>query len=120
MPCELGSLKQGEHFKYLPYAFTEQGVSMPSAVLGSPKAVDISIRIMRAFVRLRMILATNDALRYAIEGLERRANKSKRDIRLAIKAIQSIVFYLRFFNAEITIRGIRVSFSLVVRDSNQA
>jgi hypothetical protein len=61
---QFGSLKQGGHFKYLPYAFTEQGVSMLSAVLNSPKAVDISIRIMRAFVKLRMILSTNDALRH--------------------------------------------------------
>jgi hypothetical protein len=88
---QFGSLKQGEHFKYLPFAFTEQGVSMLSAVLNSPKAVDISIRIMRAFVKLRAILASNDALRYAIEGLERRTNKNERDIQLAIKAIQSIL-----------------------------
>jgi phage regulator Rha-like protein len=88
---QFGSLKQGEHFKYLPYAFTEQGVSMLSAVLKSPKAVDISIRIMRAFVKLRTILATNDALRYAIEGLERRVGKNERDIQIAIKAIQSIL-----------------------------
>jgi ORF6N domain len=88
---QFGSLKQGKHFKYLPYAFTEQGVSMLSAVLNSPIAVDISIRIMRAFVKLRMILSTNDALRYAIEGLERRTGKNERDIQLAIKAIQSIL-----------------------------
>jgi len=46
---------------------------------------------MRAFVKLRSILADNDALRYAIEGLERRVGKNERDIQLAIKAIQSIL-----------------------------
>lgn len=86
-----GSLKRGQHSKYLPHVFTEQGVSMLSAVLSSPTAIDISIRIMRAFVKLRSILANNDALRYAIEGLERRVGKNERDIQLAINAIQSIL-----------------------------
>lgn len=86
-----GSLKRGQHLKYLPYAFTEQGVSMLSALLSSSIAVDISIRIMRAFVRLRSILADNEALRYAIEGLERRMGKNERDIQIAIKAIQSLL-----------------------------
>ena len=90
-PSATFRLKRGQHAKYLPYAFTEQGVSMLSAVLNSPVAVDISIRIMRAFVRLRSILAENEALRYAIEGLERRMSKNERDIQIAIKAIQSIL-----------------------------
>jgi len=77
--------------RYMPYAFTEQGVSMLSAVLNSPIAIDISIRIMRAFVKLRSILAENETLRYAIEGLERRVGKNERDIQIAIKAIQSIL-----------------------------
>jgi hypothetical protein len=77
--------------RYMPYVFTEQGVSMLSAVLSSPVAVDISIRIMRAFVKLRSILAENVTLRYAIEGLEHRVGKNERDIQLAIKAIQSIL-----------------------------
>jgi hypothetical protein len=88
---QFGSLKRGQHAKYLPYAFTEQGVSMLSAVLNSSVAIDISIRIMRAFVRLRTILAENEALRYAVEGLERRMSKNERDIQIAIKAIQSIL-----------------------------
>jgi hypothetical protein len=75
----------------MPYAFTEQGVSMLSAVLNSSIAVDISIKIMRAFIKLRTILAENEGLRYAIEGLERRVGKNERDIQLAIKAIQSIL-----------------------------
>jgi len=86
-----GSLKRGQHSKYLPYVFTEQGVSMLSAVLSSPVAIDISIRIMRAFVKLRTILANNEALRYAVEGLERRVGKNERDIQIAINAIQSIL-----------------------------
>ncbi|MCQ2317726.1 MAG: ORF6N domain-containing protein [Bacteroidales bacterium] len=45
--------KQGQHIKYLPYAFTEQGVAMLSGVLHSPTAVEANIRIMRAFVGMR-------------------------------------------------------------------
>src|SRR3989339_1605397 len=65
-------LKKGRNLKYLPYAFTEQGVSMLSAVLNSPKAIEISLHIMRAFVQLRKMLLGNEALRYAIESLEKR------------------------------------------------
>jgi hypothetical protein len=45
-----------------PYAFTEHGVAMLSSVLLSPVAIDINISIMRTFIRLRRILATNDDL----------------------------------------------------------
>jgi phage regulator Rha-like protein len=82
---------RGQHRKYLPYAFTEQGVAMLSAVLHSETAIKISIQIINAFVKLRNMLATNEALRYAIEGLERRVGKNERDIQIAIKAIQSIM-----------------------------
>ena len=45
--------KQGHHLKYLPYAFTEQGVAMLSSVLRSDTAIEVNIRIMRAFVSIR-------------------------------------------------------------------
>ena len=71
MVFQIGIPKRGGT-RYLPYAFTEQGVSMLSAILNSKSAVNISIHIMRAFVRLRVMLLENDALRYAIEGLEKK------------------------------------------------
>lgn len=49
---------RGEHRKQLPYAFTEQGVAMLSSALRSPRAVQVNIEIMRAFVRLRRETAT--------------------------------------------------------------
>jgi ORF6N domain len=48
--------------RYLPYAFTEQGVAMLSNVLNSEQAIETNIAIMRAFVRLRQMLATNEEL----------------------------------------------------------
>jgi hypothetical protein len=47
---------RGQHSKYLPYAFTEQGVAMLSGVLNSDKAINMNIAIMRAFVEIRRIL----------------------------------------------------------------
>ena len=46
-------LKRGQHSKYLPYAFTEQGVAMLSSVLNSDEAIRVNILIMRVFVKLR-------------------------------------------------------------------
>ena len=86
-----GILKKGQHAKYMPYAFTEQGVAMLSSVLRSKKAVQINIGIIRAFVRLRQMLTENEALRYAIEGLERKVKKNERNIDIAIKAIHGIL-----------------------------
>jgi len=56
--------------RYLPYAFTEHGVSMLSAVLNSERAVQMSILIIRAFVKLREILATHKDLAARMEKLE--------------------------------------------------
>jgi hypothetical protein len=55
-----------------PYAFTEQGVAMLSSVLRSPRAVQVNIEIMRAFVRLREILATHKDLARKLEKLEKK------------------------------------------------
>jgi hypothetical protein len=70
--CQIGTLKRGQHFKYLPCAFTEQGVAMLSSVLRSPQAVQVNIAIMRAFVRLREPLALHRDLAHKLAELERR------------------------------------------------
>ncbi len=56
--------------RYLPYAFTEQGVAMLSSVLNSDRAIDVNIAIMRAFMRLRDILLTHKDLAGKIAALE--------------------------------------------------
>lgn len=55
-----------------PYAFTEQGVAMLSSVLRSPRAVQVNIEIMRAFVRLRQMLASHEDLARKLHALERK------------------------------------------------
>ena len=64
--------RRGTHRKYLPYAFTEQGVAMLSSVLRSPRAIRANIEIMRAFVRLREVLATQRHLAKKLARLERK------------------------------------------------
>jgi len=58
--------------RYPPYAFTEQGVAMLSSVLRSPRAVAVNIEIMRAFVRLRRILASHADLARKLDALEKK------------------------------------------------
>ena len=71
---QIASLKdgRGEHRKYLPYAFTENGVAMLSSVLNSERAIDVNIQIMRTFTKLREMLLTHKDLQKKIEELERK------------------------------------------------
>jgi hypothetical protein len=65
-------LKRGQNIKYLPYAFTEQGVAMLSSVLRSSRAVEVNIAIMRTFVQLRRLMDSNRHLARKIEALEKK------------------------------------------------
>lgn len=62
---------RGKHIKYRPYAFTEHGILMLSSVLKSERAVQVNIQIMRTFVRLRELLASNAELNHRLDDLER-------------------------------------------------
>ena len=61
---------KGHHRKYLPYAFTEQGVAMLSSVLNSDRAIQVNIHIMRAFVRMRELAVTHTRLDLQFEGVK--------------------------------------------------
>ena len=67
-----GTLKRGEHAKYFPYAFTEQGVAMLSSVLNSDRAIEVNIQIMRAFVKLREMLSTHKDLARKLADMEKK------------------------------------------------
>ncbi|MEA3493137.1 MAG: ORF6N domain-containing protein [Candidatus Margulisiibacteriota bacterium] len=56
---QFGILEKGKHSKYMPHVFTEQGVAMLSSVLKSERAIRVNIAIMRAFVKLKQVLATH-------------------------------------------------------------
>jgi hypothetical protein len=80
--------KRGRHLKYRPYAFTEQGVAMLSSVLKSHRAVQVNIEIMRAFVRLRQILATHADLARKLAALE---SKYDDQFRVVFEAIRELM-----------------------------
>jgi ORF6N domain len=69
---QIGTSNEGRGGRrYLPYAFTEQGVAMLSSVLGSDRAADVNVAIMRTFVKLRQILATHKDLARKVEEHDR-------------------------------------------------
>ena len=85
------TLKRGQHVKYLPYAFTEQGVAMLSSVLRSERAVQVNVAIMRAFVGLRRMLASNESLARKLAELEGRLEGHDRAIKTLFDAIRELM-----------------------------
>ena len=80
---------RGQHRKYLPYVFTEQGVAMLSSVLSSEQAVNVNIEIMRAFVRLRQMLSSNTALARKLDALEKKYDVQFKVVFDAIRQLMS-------------------------------
>lgn len=81
--------KRGQHRKYLPYAFTEQGVAMLSAVLRSETAVKTSIQIINAFVSIRRFIATNAQIFQRVATLEVKQLETDKKIDKVLNAIES-------------------------------
>ena len=73
--------------RYLPYAFTEQGVAMLSSVLRSPRAIDVNIAIMRTFVQLRRFMEANRDLARKIEALEKKYDEQFAEVFAAIREL---------------------------------
>lgn len=82
---------RGKHRKYLPYAFTEQGVTMLSSVLKSKRAVQVNIQIMRAFVKLREILSTHKELAQKLKELELKMDSHDQQIQDIFEAINQLL-----------------------------
>jgi hypothetical protein len=79
---------KGRHPKYLPYAFTEQGVAMLSSVLKSRRAVLVNIEIMRTFSRFREVLSAHKDLARQLKALE---SKYDRQFKIVFDAIRKLV-----------------------------
>lgn len=89
---QIGISKKGRGGRrYLPYAFTEQGVAMLSSVLRSKRAIVVNITIMRAFVKLRRILSTHKELAQKLKELERKIAKHDEDIQAIFYAIKQLM-----------------------------
>ena len=81
------SVKMG--LRYNPMAFTEQGVAMLSSVLKSERAIEVNIAIMRAFVRLRQMLASNEELARKLEEMEKKYDEQFKVVFDAIRALMA-------------------------------
>ena len=84
-------LKRGANVKFRPYAFTEQGVAMLSSVLRSKQAVRVNIEIMRAFVRLRGMLAANQELAKKLGELDSKVSYHDQAIAGILSAIRQLM-----------------------------
>ena len=76
--------------RYLPFAFTEQGVAMLSSVINSKRAILVNIQIMRIFTKLRKILASHSELMRKIDALEKKYDQNFKVVFDAIKALVTV------------------------------
>ena len=87
--CQIGTLngRRGEHLKYMPYAFTENGIAMLSGVLKSPTAIEVNICIMRAFVAMRRFVSDHAGLVQRVGALELRQLETDKRIDTVFDAL---------------------------------
>jgi hypothetical protein len=72
---QIGTLKRGQHSKYLPAVFTEHGILMLSSVLNSSRAIEVNIQIMRSFVQMRRYALSIVEFKRKIDGIEQKYDK---------------------------------------------
>jgi phage regulator Rha-like protein len=89
--CQFGTLKRGQHSKYLPYAFTEHGALALSSALNSKRAIEVGIFIVRAFVKLRQLLLSHKELAQKLNELEKKTQKHDIEIYSIFKAIRELM-----------------------------
>jgi ORF6N domain len=86
--CQIGTSSWGGR-RYLPYAFTEQGVAMLSSVLRSDRAVRVNIEIMRAFARLRQVMTSQADLVRRLDELEQKYDDQFSDVFEALRQLMA-------------------------------
>lgn len=82
---------RGRHRKYLPLVFTEHGAIMAATLLNSPRATEISVHVVRAFVELKSILASNREIADKLFQLERKVSRHDRAIAELIDAMRELL-----------------------------
>jgi len=88
---QIGTLKRGEHVKYLPMVFTEQGVSMLSSVLNSKSAIIVNIQIMRIFTKVRQMLMDNTELRLEIEKIKGKLDNQDKNMEVVFRYLDELI-----------------------------
>jgi len=85
------TLKRGTHSKYLPYVFTEHGVLMLANVLKSGRAIEMSIKVIDVFVKLREMLLTHKDILLKLEVLEKQVVKNSEEIQAIFSALKQLL-----------------------------
>ncbi len=88
--CQIGTSSWGGTRK-LPYAFTEQGVSMLSGVLNSAIAIQVHIQIIRVFIKMKELLLTNKEILLKLEQMEKNVKTNKKDIAIIFEALKQLL-----------------------------
>lgn len=89
--CQFGILEKGRHSKYKPFVFTEQGIAMLSGVLKSNRAIVVNIAIMRAFIKMRELLISNDKLAKKLEELEERIDQHDENTVVIMSTLRKLI-----------------------------
>ena len=82
---------RGQHRKFMPYAFTEQGVAMLSGVLSSDKAINMNIAIMRAFVEIRKVLLKQNDLKTQLKEIKERLGEHDVQLNQIYDAMENLL-----------------------------
>jgi phage regulator Rha-like protein len=82
---------QGQHSKYMPHAFTEQGVAMLSGVLNSDKAITMNIAIMRAFVEVRKVLLQKNDMKVQLQEIKERLGEHDVQLNQIYDALENLL-----------------------------
>lgn len=88
---QFGTLKRGEHTKYLPMAFTEQGVAMLSSVLNSPTSIKVNIQIIRVFTKIREVLIDTLSIKLEIEEIKKKLSNNTKNIELVFNYLDELI-----------------------------
>jgi phage regulator Rha-like protein len=82
---------RGQHKKYLPYVFTEQGVAMLSGVINSEKAISMNIAIMRAFVAVRQVLIKQNDIKEQLKQIKERIGEHDLQLNQIYEAMENLL-----------------------------
>jgi hypothetical protein len=88
---QIGTLKRGQHVKYQPFAFTEQGVAMLSSVLRSERAIYMNIAIMRAFIAVRRMANEHREILEQLAVLTERVGSHDKQLASIYEAIENLL-----------------------------
>ena len=88
--CQIGTSSWGGQ-RYLPYAFTENGVAMLSGILNSKRAIQVNIQIMRTFTKIREMILTHKELKQNIEKIEQRVEGHEQYFKIVFDALKQLM-----------------------------